>query len=120
MKSSFSRRPAVKKSVLLARSLVLGLILAFCISPATPQARNNYPKPPEPQNSETTNPSPNNPPRRIDEAQLQRDADELARTAQSIPTDVASVRKGMLPKDVIDKLKQIEKLSKRLRTELNP
>jgi len=26
----------------------------------------------------------------------------------------------MLPKDVIDKLKQIEKLSKRLRTELNP
>jgi len=26
----------------------------------------------------------------------------------------------MLPKDVIEKLKQIEKLSKRLRTELNP
>jgi hypothetical protein len=44
----------------------------------------------------------------------------LARTAQTIPTDVASVRKGMLPKDVIDKLKQIEKLSKRMRTELNP
>lgn len=58
--------------------------------------------------------------RRFDLAQLQRDADDLARTAQTIPTDVASVRKGMLPKDVIDKLKQIEKLSKRLRTELNP
>ncbi len=52
--------------------------------------------------------------------QLQRDADDLARTAQTIPTDVANVRKGMLPKDVIDKLKQIERLSKRLRTELNP
>jgi hypothetical protein len=52
--------------------------------------------------------------------QLQRDADDLARKAQSIPSDVASVRKGMLPKDIIEKLKQIEKLSKRLRTELNP
>ena len=60
------------------------------------------------------------PSRRLDLIQLQRDADDLARTAQTIPTDVASVRKGMLPKDVIDKLKQIEKLSKRLRTELNP
>ncbi len=109
----------MKNSVLLARSLALGL-LVFCTASAMPQARNNYPKPPEPQNSETTNPAPNNPSRRVDLAQLQRDADELARTAQSIPTDVASVRKGILPKDVIEKLKQIEKLSKRLRTELNP
>ena len=58
--------------------------------------------------------------RRVDLAQLQHEADDLARTAQTIPTDVASVRKGMLPKDVIDKLKQIEKLSKHLRSELNP
>jgi hypothetical protein len=39
--------------------------------------------------------------------------------AQTIPNDGASVRKGMLPKNVIEKLKQIEKLSKRLRTQLN-
>jgi hypothetical protein len=58
--------------------------------------------------------------RSVDLMQLQRDADDLARKAQSIPSDVASVRKGMLPKDIIEKLKQIEKLSKRLRTELNP
>jgi hypothetical protein len=31
-----------------------------------------------------------------------------------------SVRKGMLPKDVTVRLRRIEKLSKRLRTELNP
>jgi hypothetical protein len=53
-------------------------------------------------------------------AQLQKEADELARTAQTIPSDVASIRKGILPKDVIEKLKQVEKLSRRLRTELNP
>jgi hypothetical protein len=58
--------------------------------------------------------------RRVDTTQIQKEADELARMAQTIPADVASVRKGMLPKDVIEKLKQIEKLSKRLRTELNP
>jgi len=52
--------------------------------------------------------------------QLQKEADDLARTAQSIPADLESVRKGMLPKDVIQKLKAIEKLSKRLRSELNP
>jgi hypothetical protein len=64
--------------------------------------------------------SPSLPAKRIDLVQAQREADDLARTAQTIPYDVASVRKGMLPKDVIEKLKQIEKLSKRLRSELNP
>ena len=57
---------------------------------------------------------------RIDLIEVQRDAAELARTAQSIPTDVDIIKKGMLPKDVLLKLKQIEKLSKRLRSELNP
>lgn len=51
---------------------------------------------------------------------LQEDADHLAKLAQSIPGDCDRVGKGMLPKDMIQKLKQIEKLSKRLRNELNP
>lgn len=58
--------------------------------------------------------------RHVDIAQVQREADELSRTAQTIPSDVASLRQGMLPKDVIAKLKQIEKLSKHLRSELAP
>jgi hypothetical protein len=33
---------------------------------------------------------------------------------------MAGVRQGTLPKDIIEKLKRIEKLSKRLRSELNP
>lgn len=56
----------------------------------------------------------------VDEAKLQRDADELSSLAQSIPADITKVRQGMLPKDVTEKLKQIEKLSKRLRSELTP
>jgi hypothetical protein len=56
----------------------------------------------------------------LDLAKLQQEADELSKLAQSIPPDVADIRKGMLPKDVTQKLKQIEKLSKQLRGQLNP
>ena len=108
----------MKKSALLS----LPVMLALSATPAIPQTNaHHYP------DAAGVSGSPahgqiiaDTPSRRLDLAQLQRDADDLARTAQTIPTDVASVRKGMLPKDVIDKLKQIEKLSKRLRTELNP
>ena len=58
--------------------------------------------------------------KRIDLVLVQREADVLARTAQTIPSGVANVSKGTLPKDVIEKLKQIERLSKHLRSELNP
>jgi hypothetical protein len=56
----------------------------------------------------------------IDVAKLRRDSDVLASLAQSIPPDIDKVAQGMLPKDVIGKLKQLEKLSKRLRSELAP
>jgi hypothetical protein len=63
-------------------------------------------------------PPPDNARTRIDLAKVSHEADELARLAQTIPPDIASIQKGMLPKDVLEKLKQIEKLSKRLRSEL--
>jgi hypothetical protein len=56
----------------------------------------------------------------LDVAKLVQEAGELARIAQTIPPDVASIQKGKLPKDVIEKLKQIEKISKRLRSQINP
>jgi hypothetical protein len=89
---------------------------------AIAQAGNHhFPTPPEPMDQQHQPKEGSSlPARRIDFAQLQREADDLARTAQTIPADVISVRKGMLPKDVIEKLKQIEKLSKKLRSDLNP
>jgi hypothetical protein len=53
-----------------------------------------------------------------DPAQLKRDADELAKLAITVPADVERAGSGVLPKDLKDKLKRIEKLSKRLRGEL--
>lgn len=56
--------------------------------------------------------------RHIDIVALQKEADDLARTAQTIPLDLANVRRGTIPKDFLLKLKQIEKLSKHLRSEI--
>lgn len=56
---------------------------------------------------------------RLDLAKLRQDADELARIAQTIPPDVTSIQRGLLPKDMVEKLKQIEKLSKHLRSQIS-
>jgi hypothetical protein len=53
--------------------------------------------------------------RTVDVASLKLKASELATLAQSIPTDIEHVAK-----DLDDKLKRIEKLSKQLRRELSP
>src|SRR5262249_48905165 len=98
-----------------------------CTLPAHAQMKDVYipgtPPPPPPMDPEHGKPSPDEtrlPQHRIDLRRLQQEADDLARTAQTIPTDVAGVRQGTMPKDIIEKLKRIEKLSKRLRSELNP
>jgi hypothetical protein len=57
---------------------------------------------------------------RLDPAKLQKEAAELADLARSIPPDIGSVSKGVLPKDLADKLKRIEKISKHLRGEITP
>jgi len=53
-------------------------------------------------------------------AKLKQEADELAQLAAGVPSDLARVARGQLPKDLADKLKRIEKLAKHLRSELTP
>jgi len=53
-----------------------------------------------------------------DASQIRREAAELAQLAATIPPDVSQATQGILPKDLKDRLKKIEKLSKRLRSEL--
>jgi hypothetical protein len=55
-----------------------------------------------------------------DMARLRQDADQLAKLAQTIPSDVLRIQSGVLPKDMSEKLKQIEKLSKHLRSQIMP
>ena len=105
------------------RSLTLNFaaILGLLVLLGAAQSSHHFPTPPQPLDTQAQKSGqPQTLPRQIDFVEVQKNADDLARLAQTIPPDVASMRKGMLPKDVIEKLKQIEKLSKRLRTELNP
>jgi hypothetical protein len=52
--------------------------------------------------------------------QFQKDAKELSELCSSIPADMDGLRQGVLSKETIDKLKRIEKLSKRVREQLMP
>jgi hypothetical protein len=56
----------------------------------------------------------------IDSAQLVREANELAKLASEIPSLVEQANKGVLSKDLNERLKRIEKLSKHLHRELTP
>jgi hypothetical protein len=103
-------------SILSIATLFLFASMAVSQSPS-----RGFPQPPpsmDPENHAPTQQNPAAPARHADLTQVQREAEDLARMAQTIPSDVTKVREGMLPKDAIEKLKQIEKLSKRLRTEL--
>jgi len=64
-------------------------------------------------------PAPAQPRQTIDLTKLRQDANELANLAQSIPTAVDQTTKGLLPKDLDQKLKRIEKLAKQLRSQID-
>lgn len=104
------------------RALTLAAIL--CLQLAMPvfgqHNRNSYPTPPTPaqrtiENSTTTSTRAS---RAADPVQLQREAREMLELSQSVQLDVDSVAHGLLPKDLSDKLKRIEKIAKHLRGEV--
>lgn len=97
----------MNRSTIISFALVFALGLGLCIATAGQEPNtHHFPTPPETMDPENRNvQSPTGPRRNIDLVQVQREADDLARTAQTIPSDVA---------------KQIERLSKHLRAQLNP
>jgi hypothetical protein len=55
---------------------------------------------------------------RLDPLELRREAGQVLELSKSIQSDFESVSRGLLPKDTIEKLKKIEKLSKHLRSQI--
>jgi hypothetical protein len=49
-----------------------------------------------------------------------QDAQDLSELSNSIQDDLQKLQKGMLTKDLHDKLKKMEKLAKRLRQDMEP
>lgn len=110
--------------------LILPLCLAFIVSAAVigeSQRHKVIPQPPAPadsqittnqQNPKITTNQPTPQKRHFDAVQAEREARELSDLAKTVPLDVEHVNQGLMPKDMLEKLKRIEKLSKHLRTEL--
>ena len=55
---------------------------------------------------------------RLNYPQFQKDAKELADLCGSLPADLNGLKQGLVGKDMLDKLKRVEKLSKHVREEL--
>jgi len=55
---------------------------------------------------------------RMSNLQLRKDAKELAELCASVASDMDGVKQGLLSKDVLEKLKRVERLSKRVREQL--
>jgi len=107
------------------KSLLVLLLLSFLFLPchsARGQAvpRDAPPYPPEAADKGITRDDQHQPALKphIDRLQIEREARELSDLAKTLPTDIDHVNHGLMPKDVIDKLKRVEKLSKHLRSEL--
>ena len=106
------------------KSLALYLLLptVIVVTLAFAQRPSNWPHPPEAADKSVSRAGvPDVTPRfKGDRVQLQREARELLELSQSLQPDIDSVNHGLLPKDTLEKLKRIEKLSKHLRSELGP
>jgi hypothetical protein len=63
-------------------------------------------------------PSPDDMRDRAANLQLQKDAKELGELCASVPGDMARVKQGLLSKDLVEKLKRVEKLSKAVREQM--
>jgi hypothetical protein len=99
-------------------ALLLSASAAFAQGPIPPDGQLQAAQ--AERESEKSVPPPIQERRSVDFAKVKGDADELLILSQSIHSGIDNVGKGMLQKDLSDKLKQMEKLSKRLRGELTP
>lgn len=110
-----------RKVVRVFLGVMLGLVLLQAGGSSAQKRVTHYPQPPAPAmpGDIDTTPKPEPAPKpRMNIFEMERESKELSQLAGSIPGDVDLLKKGLLPKDVIDKLKRIEKLSKHLRSEI--
>ncbi len=105
------------------RMLIVFLsLVVFCLVPGT-SGKQGRPIPPGIREADKQTNKPLDPPLVgipvPDPAKLKQEADELAQLSAGVPSDLARVAHGQLPKDLAVKLKRIEKLAKHLRNELS-
>jgi hypothetical protein len=113
-------RSSRRRSPVIRSTLLFGILFCapalFAQQPVEPSMRQADRA--EAQNQKDM-PPPLNPRVAIDPVKLRQNADELATLAQSVPTEVDQTTRGVLPKDLTEKLKRIEKLAKQLRSQIS-
>jgi hypothetical protein len=95
----------------------LGLLIASLLIALHVPSQNVNPMHPEPIQVQKHT-SPEDMRARAANLQLQKDAKELSELCASVPNDLAGVNQGLLSQDVVERLKRMEKLSKRVREQL--
>jgi hypothetical protein len=98
--------------------MIVVFVLIAAVSPAQRKIRHP-PVPPSTISDEPTEKPKQGPPP-TNYVDLERKARELADLSATVPNDIEQLKKGLLSKDVPDKLKRIEKLSKQLRGTISP
>jgi len=96
---------------------LLCLLVGVVIIPGAMRAQNVNPMHPEEIQAQK-HASPDDLRARVANVQLQKDAKELAELCASVPGDMDGVKQGLLSKDLLEKLKRVEKLSKHVREKL--
>ncbi len=102
--------------------LVFVTTLLFTI-PLVPQERG-HPIPPGVREADKLSGVPPEPPMKAKRhlpsaADIQKEADELAKLSATIPGQIELLRQGQFPKDLEEHLKRIQKLAKHLRSEIS-
>jgi hypothetical protein len=99
-----------------SRCLCFGFAVLLGVAPLSSQSVN----PMHPQEIEAQkHPSPEDMRHGAASLQMQKDAKDLAELCASVSSDMDRLRQGLLSKDSLEKLKRMEKLSKRVREELS-
>ena len=93
------------------------LLVGVVVVPAALRTQNVNPMHPE-EIQVQKHTSPEDMRERLANVQLQKDAKELAELCASVPGDMDGVKQGLLSKDLLEKLKRVEKLSKHVREQL--
>jgi hypothetical protein len=96
---------------------LLCLLVGVVIIPVALRTQNVNPMHPE-EIQVQKHASPEDMRARLANVQLQKDAKELAELCASVPGDMDGVKQGLLSKDLLEKLKRVEKLSKHVREQL--
>ena len=96
------------------------LCMLVCLGSSASQVRESIGKQEVEKHQMVLEPPPPPQTQKLDPAKLREEANELSKLAQLVPQDMGQITQGKMPKDAINRLKRIEKISKQLRSELTP